>query len=135
MRYALVIVLVLVATTAVWAQTTPVDVCYSGDLVLRIRTGIGPATPERRAICVRQHLAEAINAVFATEDEVFDPATVVVKRSSKQTPCEYTIWAGSVLIIGISKADAEANGCCPKQLAEKWQKNIRNALTKATHDC
>ena len=135
MRLALVLVLVLAATTAVWAQTAPVEVHYSGDLVLRVRVGIGDATPQRRAICVRKHIAAAINAVYATEDEIFDPATVVIKRSPKQTPCEYQIRVGDVLIIGVSKEDAKANGCCPKQLAERWQKNIRSALTKATHDC
>ena len=135
MRIGMVVLLALLAVGAVWAQNAPVDVMYAGDVVLRVQAGVGDTTPEMRAACINQHLCEAISAVFATPTQVFDPKTVVIKPSPRKSGCRYQIWAGKVMIVGVMTADAKANGCCTQQLAARWLKNIKAALTKATHDC
>ncbi len=133
----LVLLVVAVGAGSLLAQETPAEVNYSGDLVLRYRATCQGMSPEQRAIATRQALVEAISAVYATEDEVFDPNSVVVKaKRMKMCGClARQIVMGDIVIAHVCPKDAKANGCCTQQLAKRWLKNIQEAIAKATHDC
>jgi len=133
MRVTLLVAVLLVSVSLVSAQTPPcTTVHHSGLLVLRMRVGVGDETPHQRAVAVYQELVDAMSWVFASQKPL-DPDAVVIKRAC--APYRYAVWCGPIRIVGVTKADGEANGCCAQQLADRWAKNIRAALLKATHDC
>jgi len=136
-RAVLVALLVIVGAGVVLAQEAPGDVMYSGDLVLRYRGNCGDVTPEQRAVMTQQAIVEAISAVYATENEIFDPKSVTVKSVHCKACRQWTkqIVMGKIVLATVCVMDAKANKCCTQQLAARWLKNIRGALAKATHDC
>jgi len=90
-------------------------------------------TPEQRSVEAHQRLTEAMSIILASK-QPFDPASVAVRRACGGC-YRHEVWFGGLRLVGVTQADADANGCCTQQLAARWARNIRNALYKATHDC
>jgi len=99
-----------------------------------MRVGVGDQTPEARAVEVHQRLVEAISIINESK-QPFDADCVVVRRACAGTSYRHEVWFGNLRLVGVTEADADANGCCTQQLAARWARNIRRALYTATHDC
>lgn len=134
MRTVIVLALLFAVGSIASAQTAPcTTVAHSGDTILRMRAEACGLTPQQRAVLVHQQLVEAMSWIFASQ-QPFKPECVVVRRVCRGC-FRHEVWFRNIRIVGVTQADADANGCCTQQLAARWAENIRRSLLEATHDC
>jgi len=125
----------LVVASLVVAETPPcTQVTHSGVLILRMRVGLGDLTPQERVVAVQHQLVDAMSVLLAAKRNL-DPADVTVRYAGEGRTYRHEVWFRDIRIVGVTQADADANGCCTQQLAARWAANLRRALYLAMHDC
>ncbi len=110
--------LAVILLCSLWAQQAGSPVVIDGTEVLRVYTGAAPFTPEERAADIRSRIEKIGDT--ATRPEV----TIKDLPSQKVT----AVLAGSVYIMLVTNADAEAGGVPREELAARYSLAIQKAL-------
>jgi hypothetical protein len=122
----IIITAVLLAITsivpAVSAKEHPSDtVTYSGQILMRIRTGAGGYTAEQRASAVQDRLQD----ILSTEN--MTPEDITVKQIRPYQ--DATIYVRGRLLITVDQKLSQANGNNdPGALAAQWAERMRTIL-------
>ncbi len=119
---AAVCLIALGGTAPVLAQETPPGtVTYSGQILMRIRTGAGGYTAEQRAAAVQDRL----QAILSTEN--LTPEDITVKQARRYQ--DASIYVRDRLLITVDRKLAQANGNNePGALAAQWAERMRTIL-------
>jgi hypothetical protein len=96
-------------------------VTYSGQILMRIRTGAGGYTAEQRAAAVQDRL----QAILSTEN--LKPEDIVVKQTRPYQ--DASIYVRDRLLITVDRKLAQSNGNNePGALAAQWAERMRSIL-------
>ncbi|MBN9663547.1 MAG: mechanosensitive ion channel [Acidobacteria bacterium] len=110
--------LALTLLCCLWGQQQGFPVVIDGTEVLRVYTGAAPFSPEDRALDIRSRI-EKLGGTAARPD-----VTIKDIPSQKVT----AVLAGSVYIMLVTNADAEAAGTPREELAARYSLAIQKAL-------
>lgn len=120
------VALVLVAPVAV-AQETGLPLRLEGVTVLHLRASAGGYTPDQRLVRLQHRFAEMVRRAD------LQPRDVAVEVGPDERTA--TVWAGRLLFVTATEADAQANDTqTPERLARQWAKRLRNAFERARRD-
>jgi len=100
--------------------TAGVPVVFSGETLFLVYGKIGPFTPEGRAKAITERLAKLSKDLSVRIDSI----TVV------DNPTGTDIFAGDVIIMTVTDADAEVAGRTRQELAKEYAPKIQNAIEK-----
>jgi hypothetical protein len=113
--------LLYVASAGAAIKVPTNTVTYSGQILMRIRTGAGGYTAEQRAEAVQDRL----QAILSTEN--LSPDDIVVKQSRPYQ--DANIYVRDRLLITVDRKLAQANGNNdPGALAAQWAARMRAIL-------
>ncbi|MES2461376.1 MAG: hypothetical protein V4671_12405 [Armatimonadota bacterium] len=117
-----ILLTVLTGGPALAVQQAPVGtVTYSGQILMRIRTGAGGYTAEQRGAAVQDRLQN----ILSTEN--LTPEDIVVKQVRPYQ--DASIYVRDRLLITVDRKLAETNGNNePGALAAQWAERMRSIL-------
>jgi hypothetical protein len=116
----LAIALAVVAGGPVTADE-PVVWSVAGQQVLRLRAPYKSLTPEQRVEELDQRLTEMLSIAARP----IGPADIRLKVYSKET---VSITINGKVLVTVAPADAAANHCSARRLAEIWLANVRKTV-------
>jgi hypothetical protein len=123
MRCTILVVAIAIAVTSSGhaAADDPVVWSVAGQQVLRLRAPYKSLTPEQRV----EQLDERLTEMLSVAARPIGPADICLKVTSKET---VSITINGKVLVTVSAADAAANHCSPRRLAEIWLANVRKTV-------
>lgn len=115
------------ALCAAVSLSQPMDVAYSGYLILRVRTPVWGLSCSERANVVTRRFASLVNEGFRAERR-----EVPLPHPSAQT-CHrnWCVLAGNAVLVTVTGEDARANNTSARALAGIWADHLDRALRLA----
>lgn len=121
----LALVAVLVFTVPAHSFTMAEQIIVGDDVLMVARVPAGGLSAAQRVAEINERIIRIIST------EPLDPSNVRLAKLSGET----VIMVGSICLMTVTTADAEANGASVEGLADRWVKNTKATLPQARPSC